>query len=125
MINTRAFVAESLKPWDSARCNCVSAVASAVADAPKCAAAFSAWLEQPTAERRRQARAADVVAEIGPFADQAALCESARETGWGVISLDGRQVVALKVKARWLVRLWPSGVLLVNNPCVIRQWEVA
>lgn len=125
MIDTRAFVVEALQPWNSARCNCVSAVAAALAGAPRCSDAFAAWLAQPEAERRAQARSADLVGAVVPFAEAAGLEPSAEPDGWGVVQLEGRQAVALKHGGKWLLRVFPTGVVVLSNPHVLRQWGIA
>lgn len=125
MIDVSAFVKDALQPWNSARCNCVSAVAAALADAPKCATAFQAWLAQPVADRRAQARAAHLLEPVQDFAEIAGLHQSAEPNGWGVLKIERQQIVGLRHRSKWLVRIWPRGVVLVPHPIVLRQWEVA
>lgn len=125
MIDTRAFVADAMQPWNSARCNCVSAVAAALSGAPRCSDAFAAWLAQSEAERRAQAKSADLVNAVAPFAEAAGLKSSTGPDGWGVVQLEGRQAVALKHNGRWLLRVFPTGVVVLSKPQVLRQWGVA
>lgn len=125
MIDTRAFVVDALQPWNSARCNCVSAVAAALVGAPRCSAAFAAWLAQPEAERRAQAKSPDLVSAVALFAEAAGLRPSTEPEGWGVVQLEGRQAVAIKHGGKWLLRTFPTGVVVLSNPQVLRQWGIA
>lgn len=119
MIDTRAFVDDAMRPWDFGRCNCTSSVAAAV---PSCARAFRIWLAQPVTTRRRQAKSPDVLTQAERFARLAGCSESTGPDGWGVIDVNGRELIAAKAAGRWLFRTWPRGVLVFANPIVLRQW---
>lgn len=119
MIDTQAFVADALRPWDYGRCNCTSSVAAA---APSCARAFALWMAQPVKTRRSQAKRRDVLEQTIRFAERAGCVESSGPDGWGVVMTGGREVVALKSAGRWLLRVWPRGVVLLPGPVVLKQW---
>jgi hypothetical protein len=125
MIDTQAFVMHSLRPWDHASCNCLSAVAAAISGCPKFEAAFRAWQAQPAALRKRQVLADRQEHTARRFAGAYGIAETDAPDGWGVVRLGDKEALALKYRGRWLVRMWPTGIIVLRQPDVICQMECA
>lgn len=123
-MNDAAFIFEAARPF-SARHNCLSAAAVALAGYPKADDAFAKWLGRP--DRKRMTDIAGhrtaAVAEFA-FGEKPVGVGEAGRVAFGVAELKGVQICAVKSGGAWYCRATPIGVVKVDPENIVAVWNV-